>query len=124
MVSGLMKRLLQAEGLALFAASLVAFRELDVSWWMYAALFFVPDVAFAAFLAGPRIGAIAYNTLHSTIGPLALAGFAWAVDGRGILGQILLATAVIWIGHVGFDRMLGYGLKYASGFKDTHLGKL
>jgi len=23
-----------------------------------------------------------------------------------------------------FDRMLGYGLKYASGFGDTHLGRI
>ena len=118
-----MKRLLQVEGLALLAASLVAFSTLNASWWMYLALFFVPDIAFVAYLAGPRVGAIAYNVLHSTIGPILLAGAAWWL-GFDILGQVCVATAVIWIGHVGFDRMLGYGLKYASGFKDTHLGKL
>jgi Domain of unknown function (DUF4260) len=118
-----MKRLLQVEGLALFAASLLVFSSLSASWWMYAILFFVPDVSFAAYLAGPRIGAFAYNALHSTIGPILLAGAAWWLD-NDILGQVFMATAVIWIGHVGFDRMLGYGLKYTSGFKDTHLGKL
>jgi hypothetical protein len=118
-----MRRLLQAEGLALFAASLVAFSTLNASWWMYAILFFVPDVAFLGYLAGPRVGASVYNVLHSTVGPILLAGAAcWS--GFDILGQVLIATAVIWIGHVGFDRMLGYGLKHASGFKDTHLGKL
>ena len=117
-----MKRLLQAEGAALFAASLAVFSTLDASWWMYVVLFLVPDVAFVAYLAGPRIGAYAYNTLHSTIGPILLAGVAWWLG--GILGQVLIAVAVIWIGHVGFDRMLGYGLKHTSGFKDTHLGKL
>lgn len=121
-MTGRMKRLLQAEGAALFAASLAAFSTLSASWWMYAALFFVPDVAFLAYLAGPRFGVWTYNTLHSTIGPILLAGLAWYTG--GILAQVLLAVAVIWIGHVGFDRMLGYGLKYTSGFKDTHLGKL
>lgn len=24
--------------------------------------------------------------------------------------------------HSAFDRLLGYGLKYATGFQDTHLG--
>jgi Domain of unknown function (DUF4260) len=123
MVEGRMKRLLQAEGLALFAASLAIFSTLSVSWWMYVALFFVPDIAFLGYLAGPRAGAVAYNVLHSTIGPILLGAAAWWL-GFDILGQVLAATATIWIGHVGFDRMLGYGLKYASGFKDTHLGKL
>jgi hypothetical protein len=123
MVEGRMKRLLQVEGLALFAASLVIFSTLSVSWWMYVALFFVPDIAFLGYLAGPRVGAVAYNVLHSTIGPILLGAVAWWL-GFDILGQVFMATAVIWIGHVGFDRMLGYGLKYASGFKDTHLGKL
>ncbi|MCS4316879.1 hypothetical protein M2407_001178 [Serratia sp. BIGb0234] len=35
-----------------------------------------------------------------------------------------LMAALIWGAHIGFDRALGYGLKYASGFADTHLGGL
>jgi len=123
MVEGRMKRLLQAEGAALFTASLAGFSTLNASWWMYVILFITPDVAFVAYLAGPRVGAYAYNALHSTIGPIVLAGVAWGL-GNDILAQVLIAVAVIWIGHVGFDRMLGYGLKYTSAFKDTHLGKL
>jgi hypothetical protein len=123
MVEGRMKRVLQLEGLALFATSLAIFSTLNASWWMYAALFFVPDIVLLGYLAGPRVGAFAYNVLHSTIGPILLAGVAWWL-GFDILGFVLAATATIWIGHVGFDRMLGYGLKYGSGFKDTHLGRL
>ena len=33
----------------------------------------------------------------------------------------LLAYALIWISHIGFDRLLGYGLKYPTQFRDTHL---
>jgi hypothetical protein len=33
-------------------------------------------------------------------------------------------AALIWCAHIGFDRTLGYGLKYAEGFGYTHLGRL
>jgi hypothetical protein len=35
-----------------------------------------------------------------------------------------IAVGVIWIGHIGMDRLLGYGLKYDDNFKNTHLGNL
>jgi hypothetical protein len=35
-----------------------------------------------------------------------------------------LSLATIWIAHIGFDRALGYGLKYGSGFTHTHLGRI
>lgn len=36
----------------------------------------------------------------------------------------LVYFVLIWIAHIGFDRTLGYGLKYDSGFKFTHLGRI
>jgi hypothetical protein len=34
----------------------------------------------------------------------------------------VVAIAVIWAAHIGMDRMIGYGLKYAGGdFKETHI---
>ena len=38
----------------------------------------------------------------------------------GVMGGL----ALIWAAHIGFDRALGYGLKYPSGFGDTHLGRI
>jgi len=35
--------------------------------------------------------------------------------------MLLLAVGTIWFVHIGADRALGYGLKYATGFGDTHL---
>jgi hypothetical protein len=35
-----------------------------------------------------------------------------------------LPLALIWLARIGMDRAVGYGLKYASGFKDTHLGRV
>ena len=33
-------------------------------------------------------------------------------------------VALIWLAHIGMDRLLGYGLKYPSAFKDTHLQRV
>src|SRR5690606_29348552 len=79
----------------------------------------VPDISFAGYLAGPKVGAIAYNALHTAIGPiaLALAGFALAAP-------LTLSIALIWLAHIGIDRALGYGLKYPAGFGFTHLGRI
>jgi hypothetical protein len=118
-VAGTPLRLLRIEGLALFALATVGFAFTGQSWWLYAALFFVPDVSFAAYMAGPKAGAWAYNALHSTIGPAILAGIGLVLN-----SSIFLGIAAIWAAHIGFDRMLGYGLKYASAFNDTHLGRI
>lgn len=37
---------------------------------------------------------------------------------------LVLSLCLIWLAHIGMDRMLGYGLKYPTDFKDTHLGRL
>jgi hypothetical protein len=73
-------------------------------------------VAFAAYLFGPRIGAIGYDAMHSTVGPIAL-----AAAGIFLNVHLALGIALIWLAHIGFDRALGYGLKYTSAFGDTHL---
>ncbi len=119
MLSGNMRTVLRLEGLAYFVFAIVIYTMLRGSWLTFAILFLVPDIAFAAYLAGPRVGAIAYNALHSSIGPIVL-----ALIGKFLDMPDLWFIAAIWFAHVGFDRMLGYGLKYPSGFKDTHLGSL
>ncbi len=111
--------LLRLEGLALFILSSVAFAYTGLSWWLYAVLFLSPDLSFAGYLAGPRLGAVAYNALHSTLGPAVLVGLGLLLE-----SSMLLGLAATWAAHIGFDRMLGYGLKYSSGFNDTHLGRI
>ncbi len=110
--------ILRIEGLAALAAACVAYSKLGGSWGWFAALFLVPDLAMLGYLIGPRVGATSYNTGHSTIGGLALAAMGVVLGSHA-----MLLGASIWIAHIGFDRMLGYGLKYASAFGDTHLGQ-
>ena len=118
-VTGGLRTLLRLEGLTLFAGMTVLYGVWDGSWWIYAILFLVPDLSFAAYLAGPRVGAIVYNAAHSYMAPVALmtAGFALA-------SPLVLSIAMIWLAHIGIDRALGYGLKYAIGFGFTHLGRI
>jgi len=118
-VTGGVCRMLRLEGLALLTIAVTAYAQVSGDWKLFAILFLVPDLSFIAFLFGPSAGAAAYNAMHSTTGPLAL-GLAAVLTAQ----PLALSIALIWIAHVGFDRALGYGLKYATGFGDTHLGRI
>jgi len=106
---------LRLEGFCAFAASTYIYARGGHSWLLFALLFLLPDISFAAYLAGPRVGAFGYNLMHSYAGPLLLALASLATARPPVI-------ALIWLAHIGFDRLLGYGLKYPSAFRDTHLG--
>jgi hypothetical protein len=63
-----------------------------------------------------RVGAITYNAVHTYVGPLVLAGYAFESNRAAIV-----SLSLIWIAHIGLDRMLEFGLKYPTRFNDTHL---
>lgn len=117
-VTGVPRMLLRAEGAALFVAAAILYARSDASWWLFAVLFLAPDISFIAYFGGARAGAIGYNAAHTLVGPLvlALAGL--------LTNNVLVPLALIWIAHIGFDRLLGYGLKYGAGFAYTHLGRV
>ena len=123
---GGVRTLLRIEGLALFAAALLLYAHSGASWKLFAMLILAPDLSFAFYLFGARAGAAAYNTMHSTVGAFALALISQS--GLSIAGlgsaSALFPIALIWFVHIGFDRALGYGLKYGSGFWDTHLSAI
>jgi hypothetical protein len=118
-VAGAPRLLLRLEGLTLFILGTAAFSQTGLSWWLYAIVFFVPDLSFAGYMAGSRTGAAIYNAAHTILGPAALLGVGLMLN-----APIFLGIAAIWAAHIGFDRMLGYGLKYATAFGDTHLGRI
>lgn len=115
--NGGVRWLLRGEGLCLLLAAGLAYQHYSWGWGNFALYFLLPDIAFLAYLAGPRWGALAYNTTHATPGALLTLGY-------GILAgsQVALAAGLIWLAHIGFDRALDYGLKYGTGFRHTHLG--
>jgi hypothetical protein len=111
--------ILRLEDAAIFAICLYLYSGMNVGWLFFAALFLLPDLFMLGYLLNRRFGAAVYNIGHSYVAPLALGATAWQIDHVG-----LLAAALIWGSHISFDRMIGYGLKYADGFKSTHLGRL
>jgi hypothetical protein len=117
-VSGAPLTLLRLEGAAALAGATMAYRALGGGWAVFALLFLLPDLSMLGYLAGRRVGAACYNTAHSYLGPALLAAF-----GATSNAHVPLCVACIWTAHVGFDRLLGYGLKYGTSFGDTHLGR-
>jgi Domain of unknown function (DUF4260) len=118
-VTGGLRTLLRLEGLTLFVGMTLLYAIWEGSWWVYAILFLAPDISFAAYLAGPRPGAIIYNAAHSYMAPVALMTTGFATS-----SPLVLSLAMIWLAHIGIDRALGYGLKYSRGFGFTHLGRI
>ncbi len=118
-VSGGVKIILRLEGVCALLVACLAYHHLDYSWGRFFIFFLLPDISFAGYFAGRTFGAIAYNTAHSYILPLALGILFYHLNISSAAPYLL-----IWIAHIGFDRALGYGLKYTSGFGDTHLGKI
>jgi hypothetical protein len=109
--------ILRCEAVAGLLASLLLYARTDGDWLLFAALVLIPDLSMFGYLAGPRIGQFYYNIAHSTTLP-------WLVFAAGTCLALPAAAAValIWIAHIFFDRALGFGLKYKTGFADTHLG--
>lgn len=118
-VQGTPRYVLQLEAATLFVASLFLFHRLHGAWGMFAAAFLLPDLAMLAYLAGPKWGARAYNAAHTLSVPLAM-GVVAALNNQ----WAWLPAIAVWTAHIGFDRMLGYGLKFESSFGTTHLGQL
>ena len=73
----------------------------------------------AGYLAGTRIGAANYNLAHATPLPASLIGLGWWQH-----KPLVAAIGLIWLAHIGLDRLMGYGLKYHDHFQHTHLGMM
>ncbi len=113
------KVLLHLEGLLVLGVACLGYGAWGDAWWKFAILFLAPDLAMLGYLFGPKVGAAAYNAAHTyvVVAALWLAGFLAHAPG-------VISLCLIWLAHIGFDRLLGYGLKYPSAFKDTHLGRV
>ena len=119
MAGRLPRILLYAEGAAVFIAATALFFHYDHPWWLYLVLVLAPDLSMVGFLAGARTGALSYDVVHTYVLPVALAAAGVLFD-----ADALVQVGLIWLAHIGADRALGYGLKYPSGFKDTHLQRV
>jgi len=114
-----MKNLIRLEELAMFAVPLVLFLHSGVAWWWFLVFIFMPDISMLGYLAGPSMGAMAYNFAHHK-------AIAVAVIAAGIFMELqyVYLCGLILFAHSSMDRFFGYGLKLKEGFHFTHLGNI
>ena len=118
-VIGAPRRWLLLEGMTLLIGSLIAFSTTHRSWWLVLFVLLLPDVFALGYVYGPRFGAHMYNLAHATPLPALLVGIGWWHG-----DSMWLAIGFIWLGHIGMDRMLTFGLKYPDEFQHTHLSDM
>ena len=111
--------LLQMEGACYFGLSLVLYRSAHFPWWLFAALFLAPDLFMLGYVVNAKIGSAFYNLAHTLVWPIGLLLVSLTLPARQ-----LAPYGLLWLAHLGFDRMLGYGLKYPTCFRDTHLQRV
>lgn len=116
-----MKATLKLEEAAMTAIAIyfLSYYSLGLPVWAWVLLFFAPDISMMGYAVNAKIGALCYNLFHHK-------GVALLLAAAGYFSHIepLTAIGILLFAHASFDRIWGYGLKYQTGFKDTHLGSL
>jgi hypothetical protein len=103
------------ESTVIFLGSLLIYLFIGGNWIIFIILLFSPDI----FIKNSRIGSIIYNIGHIHVWAIILILIGILID-----LDILILLGLIWISHISIDRAMGYGLKYPSDFKDTHMQKI
>jgi hypothetical protein len=116
-----MKTILKLEEAAMTAVAIyfLSLHSLGLPIWVWTILFFTPDISMLGYLVNAKRGALAYNLFHHKGMALVLAG-----AGHLLGSEVMLSVGILLFAHASFDRIWGYGLKYQTGFKQTHLGSL
>lgn len=111
--------LLHAEGAAVLLAAVFVYFRLGLPLWAFLVFLLAPDLSAIGYFFGARVGSVTYNLAHIIVWPLLLGAAGWALG-----WQWAAPAALIWLAHIGLDRMVGYGLKYPDGFRGTHLERV
>jgi len=104
------------ESITIAVFAIVLYANLDASWWLFGALILTPDVSLLAYLISVKVGSKIYNIFHNYSLPLIIATLSFLFS-----FPFAMEVALIWITHIAIDRSLGYGLKFPTNFKHTHL---
>lgn len=115
----MVRTLIKLEGLLVFLACLFLYMRLEASWTLFTLLWLLPDIGMVGFLKDTRLGSITYNLTHTYLSAAALLAIGYVAG-----NALAVSLAIIWLSHLGLDRFLGYGLKYPTHFKDTHIQHL
>lgn len=115
----MVKFILRLEGFAVLLTSLYFYHKLGGDWIIFLLLVFLVDISMIGYIKGKSHGSISYNLMHNYV-------LSLVVIFLGIIfnNQLLTLGGLILSAHVGMDRFFGFGLKYPTNFKDTHIQKL
>ncbi|MGR9086561.1 MAG: DUF4260 domain-containing protein [Gammaproteobacteria bacterium] len=111
--------IIKLEGLAVLLLAVAIFWQQSFSWSLFGSTVLLPDLALFGYLVNAKLDARLYNVTHAKLLPSALAVAAIITS-----NALISALSLIRFAHIGFDRMLGYGLKFPEGIKVTHLGTI
>jgi hypothetical protein len=111
--------LLRVESLLVLVGSTALYRHFGGSWLLFIVLFFAPDISIAVYLVSARLGWRAYNLAHTYASPLLVIGLSVLTDHLRVA-----VFGLIWCAHIGWDRLLAFGMKLGEAFWETHLGPL
>ena len=117
----MVRRILNGQGAAVLGAVVyIYFFRVDGSWILFIGLLLAPDIGLTAYASrNNRFGSILYDAFHTYILSVAL-----LVPGVAASSEVVIQIGLIPAAHIGMDRAIGYGLKYATGPKPTHLQKV
>ena len=115
----MVKYILRLEGLAVFLTAIYFYHMFYRDWVAFFLLLFIPDISMAGYFINKKWGSLLYNLVHNYILGISAALYGFAFD-----NDLILFLGLILIAHVGIDRFFGFGLKYPTDFKDTHIQKV
>lgn len=113
------RRLVRLESAVGLALAVLLYERQHGNWLLFLVLILTPDLAMLGYLLGNRAGAACYNAVHTYAFPALLGGVGVAWE-----QPLVVLLSLIFFAHIAADRLLGYGLKYPTAFKDTHLQRL
>ena len=113
------KFILQLEGLAVFVLSVYFYYQLHFSWGIFLVLLLASDISALGYIKNVKVGSLLYNLFHTYSIPLIL-----MICGLLLHSDRIIMICLIWIAHIGMDRMFGLELKYPTKFQDTHLNRI
>jgi hypothetical protein len=111
--------LLHFEGAVLLVLGLFAYWQVGGNWLLFIVLLLVPDLGALGYLVNPAIGARIYNLTHLPLWPTILVIVGWFSD-----SAFPLSIGLIWFCHIAMDHAAGYGFKYPTEFKATHMQRV
>jgi len=105
---------IESAGIAVF--SLYLYQYFDANWGLFLLLILLPDLSILGYVYSKQLGAALYNVFHTYAAPLLVGGVMISLS-----LPFTLEIFLIWTAHIAIDRCMGYGLKFPTHFKHTHL---